>query len=37
VFGFVSGVTLLLLSGVPSSFFGFVPGLIASVVISFYF
>jgi hypothetical protein len=28
-FGLVSGVTLLLLSGVPSSLFGFDPGLIA--------
>ncbi len=27
--GFVSGVTLLLLSGVPFSLFGFGPGLIA--------
>ncbi|MFV0230120.1 hypothetical protein OBJ94_06805 [Empedobacter falsenii] len=31
VFGFVSGVTLLLLSGEPSSFLGFGPGLIAEI------
>jgi hypothetical protein len=32
-FGFVSGFTLGLLSGVPSSFLGFGPGLIASIVL----
>lgn len=31
--GFVSGMTRLLLSGVPSSFLGLGPGLIASIVL----